>query len=142
MKIGFRALLILAGVVLLFANWDNLAWKLTPLPDVLVDHLEAERPARVVFLYGGDLCTTCRAKRVLESMKQDPALVLVFEEELSDGEIQNFMQTFELDGTPVRGNRSVERYLERLAATTSTEQWRRSYTVDYRGNRIVSFDMF
>jgi len=142
MRRGVPWLLLVAGILLLFFNWDDLRLKLTSPPISVEPFLASGAPRTVVYLFGGDQCTTCRAKTVIGSLKNEEEVVFVFEEEVSDGEIENFMGTFQVIGTPVRGSSAVERYLKRLAATLPTKQWRHNYLVTYGQQRLVTFTPF
>jgi len=139
-KLSLLALVI--GTLLLTTHWENLRFKLTRLQENIAEELNDGEERRVVYLYGPDLCITCRAREVLAEMKRDEEVVFVFEHEVSDGEIENFMRSFELIGTPLRGTPSVDTYLERLAATMPSPRWRKNYIVDYRGTGLVAFTTF
>lgn len=137
------SLLFACGIVLIVLNWPQLLLKLTPTPDIISESLETYKSERAVFLYGGDLCTSCKSRDILMRLSENSTLLLVFEEELSDGEIQNFMQFFKIPGIPVRGDHQVETYLQRLYATFGDQSWRRNYVINFDGRKkIRSFEDF
>ncbi|MDJ0837349.1 MAG: hypothetical protein QNK37_12595 [Acidobacteriota bacterium] len=121
---------LLVGGYLIVDQWPCLRFQLTETPEIIRAGMADQQTREVVYLYGGNLCTVCPSGNELRTF-QDRAVLCVFEEEVGDGEIQNFMETYNIEGFAIRGNEEVAAYLKRMAACRGMESRRGNFLFSY-----------
>jgi len=84
---------------MIYWNWPCISLRLNGTPEIIAEMIESQNPSRVVILFG-DQCTTCQSGNVLYAI-QNENNINVFEQGTGDGEVQSFVETFEIMGTPI-----------------------------------------
>jgi len=124
-------LLFAIGVYLIWAQRNCLSARFAETPQRITQALEDNGQSTAVFLFGAGLCNVCPTGERIRRLREEDFL-FIFEEEVTDGEIANFMETYQILGTPVRADAQVERYLRIMAKCRLNDQWRRNLIAEFR----------
>jgi len=142
-KIFISVVILSIGLALVWSNRSCLRLSMSPDPSVLERLDVGDQPRDVAFLFG-DLCTSCPSGDVMEQV-QDEDFTWVFEEGTGDGEIRDFMETFQVMGLPIVDDGTVAEFLQMRARCAGTiEHWRKNYvfTVGPNGLDRASMKIF
>jgi len=134
----FFFLLFVIGAYLIWAQRNCLSARFTQTPQLITRALEKSEQQTAVFLFGAGLCNVCPTGERIEKLREEDFL-FVFEEETTDGEIANFMETYQVLGTPIRADEQVEHYLRAMAKCRSKHQWRRNLIAEFdTGGKLLA----
>jgi len=131
--------LIIAWVA--WVRWDCIVYKLIPDPALLKTIYQQYDSDSILILFG-DICSVCPSGRVIEEVSgQDH--VFVFEQDAPDQDIQRFMETYHVVGTPIRDDGSIDRFISKMTRCLKLARSRNNYviTLDKNGG-IAAVEKF
>jgi len=134
MKNTVFLIILLIGMALLWSHWPCLRLNFIGSPTALAGLDTTDQSFEVVFLFG-DACTACPSGEALDQLR-NRAHYWFFEEGTRDGEIQNFMETFEVMGQPLVDDGSIARFLEKLSHCRDDESWHKNYVYTVRSGNL------
>ena len=126
----FFILLFSIGAYLVWAQRYCLSVRFSQTPQQITRALQDHEQKTAVFLFGPGLCNVCPTGERIQLLR-DKGFLFVFEEEITDGEIANFMETYQVLGTPVRADTRVERYLRAISECYREKHWRRNLIAEF-----------
>lgn len=133
MKLQYRILIALAvvGIALLYYFYPCLMLNFKNLP-----HYEAlnNDTREIVFLYGKGICGTCPTGNFLNSL-EDTQKILFVPDNYTDTDIENFKDTFRIQGPVTRGKKETINFLENIAGCKRLNDWRNNYHVTLKDNK-------
>jgi len=128
-------------LIVIWWRWDCLIFGTTGTPSFIVEKSRELETETAVFLFG-NICSVCPSGDILESLR-DQNILFVFDGATRSGEIQRFMETFQMEGIPIIDDGTVQTFLERRAACGGNPGWRHNYYVILnQDNHIQSLERF
>ncbi len=136
MKIRYRVLLVIAvvGCAFIYYFFPCLMLNIKNIPgyDCLNKNNDIRR---IIILYGGKICFTCSTGEFIDSLRDTKSILFVVPDDYSDIDIENFRDSFKIEGLIIRGGEHTADFLKNLAGCRREGDWQKNYLLTLNENK-------
>ena len=126
--ISYRVLIVVffVGVALIINSFSCILLSINGTPKLISNNSKGEI-AKIVFLYGENLCGTCPSGSFLWSIKDRQDIIFIVPKELNRYEKENLKNAFLLTGNVINGDSETEIFLKRLSSCSNNGNWKKNF---------------
>jgi hypothetical protein len=136
MKVKYRFLIVLLiiGIFLIYNQWPCIMASISGFP-VSITQKVKDHNTKIVLLYGLGICGTCPSGQFVSELSEKKNVLYVVPEELSNHEVENLRDAFDIVGEVTRGNDEIVTFLKRGCKCSKLNTWRKNYYAELDENK-------
>jgi hypothetical protein len=133
-KYRFLIVLLIIGIFLIYNQWPCIMTSISGFP-ASITHKVKIHNTKIALIYGLGICGTCPSGQFISELSKEKNVLYVVPEELSNHEVENLKDAFDIAGAVTRGNEETVTFLKRVSKCSKLNTWRKNFYVELDENK-------
>jgi len=133
MKLKYRILFILSiiGIFIIYKSYNCIILNFSPIPKLITNNSSLKL---VIILYGYGICGTCPSGKFINSIKDKQDVLFIIPPELTNYEIENMKNAFNIKGELIKGDKEIAVYLNKISECKKKYNIRENIFIELNDN--------